>query len=47
MRKEFLIAALFVACAKTETPVDTTTTAVAPAAPANMTAADSRGREMV
>lgn len=42
MRKAFLIAALLVACSKGETPVDTTA-AVAPAAPANMTASDLAG----
>ena len=43
MRKTFLWAALLIGCAKAETPVDTSATAVAPAAPANLTAADLAG----
>lgn len=43
MRKAFLLAAVLVACAKSETPPPDTAAAMAPAPPANLTAADFTG----
>jgi hypothetical protein len=43
MRKLFLLAAVIVACSKAETPPTDTAAAMAPAPPANLTAADLQG----
>ncbi len=43
MRKAFFLAAVLVACAKVETPPSDTASAMAPAPPRNLTAADIAG----
>lgn len=43
MRRLFLLAAVLVACSKAETPPPDTAAAMAPAPPANLTAADLKG----